>query len=248
MSWPIPSGMLLFRNVRRLIPGGCESATEYRAWKRRCPRSASIDAAATSGRRSPKLARVEAALIVADGALSARRLAQSASLLDSGEARQLVDELNAAYDACGSAFRVERVGSGFQMLTLPAFARWLDKIHQRQERLKLSASSLETLTIVAYRQPITRADIEAVRGVQSSEVLKQLMERGLVKVVGEDDSLGRPYLYGTTRAFLESYGLRNLNDLPDAGRLRVNREPVAVVEPENAADSEASEESDTEAA
>jgi segregation and condensation protein B len=231
-----------FREVRGLISGSCESATEYRAWKRRCRRSAAIDTAAASGRRSPKLARVEAALIVADGALSARRLAQSASLLDSGEARQLVDELNAAYDACGSAFRVERVGSGFQMLTLPAYARWLDKIHQRQERLKLSASSLETLTIIAYRQPITRADIEAVRGVQSSEVLKQLMERGLVKVVGEDDSLGRPYLYGTTRAFLESYGLRNLNDLPDAGLLRVNREPVAAAaeESESAADSEES--------
>jgi segregation and condensation protein B len=158
--------------------------------------------------------------MVADGALSARRIAQAAALLDSGESRQVVEELNALYDASASAFRIERVGSGYQMLTRPVFARWLDRVHQRQARLKLSPPALETLTIIAYRQPITRADIEGIRGVQSAEILKQLMERGLVRIVGEDDSLGRPYLYGTTRQFLESYGLRSLDDLPQADRLR----------------------------
>lgn len=80
---------------------------------------------------------------------------------------------------------------------------------------------METLTIVAYRQPITRADIEAIRGVQCSEILKLLMERGLVKIGGEDDSLGRPYLYITTRMFLELFGLRTLDDLPSAAELRL---------------------------
>ena len=79
---------------------------------------------------------------------------------------------------------------------------------------------LETLAIVAYRQPLTRADLEAVRGVQSAEMLKQLMERELVRIAGEDDSLGRPFLYETTRKFLELYGLQTLDDLPLAERLR----------------------------
>ena len=90
----------------------------------------------------------------------------------------------------------------------------------------LSPPMLETLTIVGYRQPITRADIEAIRGVQSAEMLRQLMERGLVKIGGEDDSLGRPYLYITTRRFLELFGIHSLRDLPMADRLRrLNSDP-----------------------
>jgi segregation and condensation protein B len=173
-----------------------------------------------AGRRSAKAARVEAVLLVADGAVSTRRLAQWATLADSAEARALIEELNADYDRNGSAFRIERVATGYQMLTRPAFAFWLNKLHQRQAELKLSPPAQETLTIVAYRQPITRADIEAIRGVQSAEMLKQLMERGLVRIGGEDDSLGRPYLYETTRKFLEMFGLRSLDDLPMGDRLR----------------------------
>ena len=85
---------------------------------------------------------------------------------------------------------------------------------------------LETLTIVAYQQPVTRADVESVRGVASAEMLKQLMERGLVRIAGHDDSLGRPYLYGTTRVFLEMYGLKTLDDMPNAAALR-RKKPVA---------------------
>jgi segregation and condensation protein B len=183
-------------------------------------------------RRTPRMARLEAALIVADGALSARRLMQHARLANIGEVHLLVDQLNVAYDQSRTAFRIERVATGYQMLTRPKFAVWLDRLHQRQARLKLSAPMMETLSIVAYRQPIGRADIEAVRGVQSAEILKQLMERGLVRIVGEDDSLGRPYLYGTTRLFLESYGLRNLDDLPLAERLRRKPAVEAAVEDE----------------
>jgi segregation and condensation protein B len=209
------------------LPGdrGCSSAPpsiESARW--RISHGGSTPEAVTESdvatRRTPRQARVETALLVADGALSARRIAQCAALLDAGEAKQVVEELNAAYDQGGSAFRIERVGAGYQMLTRPVFARWLDRVHHRQERLKLSSPALETLTVVAYRQPITRADIEAVRGVAASEMLKQLMERGLVRIVGEDDSLGRPYLYGTTRQFLEAYGLRSLEDLPLSENLR----------------------------
>jgi segregation and condensation protein B len=171
-------------------------------------------------RRTAKMARLEAALLVADGALSTRKLAQFATLADAAETRTLIDRLNAAYDAGHTAFRIERVATGYQLLTRPHLVFWLDKLHHRQAALKLSSPALETLTIVAYHCPITRADVEAVRGVQCSEMLKQLMERGLVRICGEDDSLGRPYLYETTRKFLELFGLRNLDDLPMADRLR----------------------------
>jgi segregation and condensation protein B len=172
-------------------------------------------------RRSNKMARLEAALLVAEHALSVRKLLQHAKLADLAEVRTLVEQLNLAYDRSRTAFRIEQVATGYQLLTRPKFAPWLDKLHHRQARLKLSAPMMETLSIVAYRQPITRADVEAVRGVQTSEMLKQLMERGLIKIVGEDDSLGRPYLYGTTRLFLESFGLQSLNDMPLADKLRL---------------------------
>lgn len=176
--------------------------------------------AAGNLRRSTKMARLEAALLVTDAPLSPRRLAQVAILADATEARTLINRLNSAYEAVGAPFRVERVAAGYRILTLPHFAFWLGKLHHREAELKLSPPAMETLTVVAYRQPITRADIEAIRGVQCSEMIKQLMERGLLRIGGEDDSLGRPFLYETTRRFLEVFGLRDLEDLPLADRLR----------------------------
>lgn len=173
-----------------------------------------------SCRRSPKLARLEAVLLVTDTALSPRRLAQLATLADPTETRTLVQRLNAMYEQSGAPFRVERVAAGYRMFTLPVFALWLGKLHHREAELKLSPTSMETLTIIAYRQPITRADIEAARGVQCSEVLKQLMDRGLVRIAGTDDSLGHPFLYETTRQFLELFGLRDVEELPLAEKLR----------------------------
>ena len=173
-----------------------------------------------AGIRTPKMARVEAVLLVADGALSSRKLAQFALLADPTEARTLVRQLNEIYDRQSSSFRIEQVAAGYQLLTRPTFAHWLGKLHQRQAELKLTPPALETLAIVAYRQPIIRAEIEAIRGVSCIEMLKQLMDRGLVKIGGADDSLGRPHLYETTRTFLEVFGLKNLEDLPLALRLR----------------------------
>jgi len=164
--------------------------------------------------RSGKQARLEAVLLVAGGALSTRRLAHLATLADATEASTLIDQLNDAYRRSRSAFSIERVAAGYQLLSRPQFAFWLDTLHNRPATLKLSTPMMETLTIVAYQQPIVRADIESIRGVQCSEILKQLMEQRLVKVGGEDDSLGRPYLYITTRKFLETFGLRDLSDLP----------------------------------
>lgn len=174
----------------------------------------------SADRRTPKMARLEAVLFVAEGALTTRKLAQLATLADASEARGLIERLNAGYDRTGSAFRIERVASGYRLLTRPEFAFWLNKLYRRRAELKLSPPALETLTVVAYRQPITRADVEAIRGVQCTEILKQLMDRGLIRIGGQDDSLGRPYLYETTRTFLETFGLRSLDDLPMADTLR----------------------------
>lgn len=163
---------------------------------------------------------MEAVLLAADGPLTPRRIAQHAMLPDAADVKRAIAWLNEAYDRDGTAFRIERVAAGFRLLTRPEVAPWLDRLHRRSDRLKLSPPAMETLTIVAYRQPCTRADVEAVRGVQSAEMLKYLMERGLVRIAGEHDSLGRPYLYETTKQFLELFGLRTLADLPRAAELR----------------------------
>lgn len=192
-------------------------------------------------RRSRKLARLEAVLLVADGALSFRKLAQFATLADAAEARQLVQELNEMLDRGGAAFRIEKVATGVRMMTRPQFSLWLDRLHNRQAKAKLSPPMLETLSIVAYRQPVTRADIEKIRGVQASEMLRQLMERGLVRITGEDDSLGRPFLYGTTRMFLEEYGFGSLDDLPMADTLRRRDEQAEVAATEEEVEEESSQ-------
>lgn len=177
------------------------------------------------------MARLEAVLLVADTALTARKLVQLATLADVSEARMLLQRLNQAYDQAGCPFRIERVASGYRLLTRPEYAPWLGKLHQRQAELKLSPPALETLTILAYRQPLTRADLEAIRGVQCVDVLKMLMDRGLVRIAGEDQTLGRPFLYETTRKFLELFGLRSLDDLPHAPSLRRHRTVPQTSEP-----------------
>lgn len=177
--------------------------------------------ATSFGRRSPKLARLEAALFAADGPLNTRRLAQVASLADGTEARTLIRQLNELYDTGGTAFRVEHIAGGYQLFTRPEFDPWLSRRHRRPTHVQLSGPALETLTIVAYRQPVLRADVEAIRGVQCDEMLRQLLDKGLVRIAGRDRSLGRPILYGTTRKFLEVFGLRSLEDLPMAEQLRV---------------------------
>ncbi|MGC1276505.1 MAG: SMC-Scp complex subunit ScpB [Planctomycetaceae bacterium] len=169
--------------------------------------------------RPAAAARVEAVLVVADGPLTPRRIAQHAMLPDAADAKRAIDWLNAAYDHDGTAFRIERIAAGYRLLTRPELSPWLDRLHRRTDHLRLSPPALETLTIVAYRQPCTRADVEAIRGVQSAEMLKYLMDRNLVRIAGEHDSLGRPYLYETTKRFLELFGLRTLADLPRAAEL-----------------------------
>lgn len=169
---------------------------------------------AASGVRDERLARLEAVLFLAREPVSSRKLAQITSLADGTEARTLVRVLNSYYEQQASAFRIEEVAGGFQLFARPQFGSWLRRLFQSPVEVRLSAPALETLAVVAYRQPVLRADVEAIRGVQSGEILRQLMERDLVKIVGRSPELGRPFLYGVTKRFLRIFGLRHLEDLP----------------------------------
>jgi segregation and condensation protein B len=171
--------------------------------------------------RDGKLSRLEAVLLMADEPLAARKLAEVAGLSDAAEARAQVERLRLLYDADGSAFQVEEIAGGYQLLSRAAFHPWLTRLKRTGHELKLSPSVLETLAVVAYRQPITRADMEKVRGVACGDAVRQLMEKGLVRVAGKHDSLGRPQLYGTTKKFLQAFALNALADLPEVESLQV---------------------------
>jgi segregation and condensation protein B len=164
--------------------------------------------------RSDDLARLEAALFLAREPLTTRRLAKLARLPDGTRARALLRELRGFQEAAGSAIRVEQIAGGFQLLSRGAFGPWIRRLHDHPAGGRLSQAGLETLAIVAYRQPVTRGEIEAIRGVGSEEMLRQLLERDLVAVGGRADDLGRPNVYVTTRRFLEVFGLPRLEDLP----------------------------------
>ena len=167
-----------------------------------------------------KTKRVEAVLFLAREPLNSRKLSQYADLVDGTEARTIVKRLNSHYDEHCSAFRVEQVAGGFQLLTRPQFANWLRRFEHTPRETRLSAPAMETLAVVTYRQPVLRADIEAIRGVNCGEILRQLMERDLVRISGRSEELGRPYLYATTKLFLQTFGLENLDKLPRADVLR----------------------------
>jgi segregation and condensation protein B len=174
--------------------------------------------------RDRPLALVEAALLLADEPLTVRRLAGLSGLTDAAETKRLIERLQQLYDAGGSAFQVEELAGGYQLLTRPEFHPWLARLRRNAPETQLSTAARETLAIVAYRQPVTRADIEVIRGVGTTDVLKQLMEKGLVRHAGHDDSLGRPALYETTKKFLQLFGLGSLRDLPPAEGLSPARE------------------------
>lgn len=170
--------------------------------------------------REPLIALVEAALLAADEPLTVKRLAAACGQADGSEARRIIKKLQALYDRDGTAFQVQELAGGFQLLTRPEFHPWLARLRRTGNDLRLSGAMRETLAIIAYRQPIMRADVEKVRGVHTGEVLGQLMEKGLVRVAGRDASLGRPMLYGTTKKFLQVFGLRSLKDLPHVEQLK----------------------------
>ncbi|MEM7810172.1 MAG: SMC-Scp complex subunit ScpB [Planctomycetota bacterium] len=175
---------------------------------------------ATTADHDGPLARVEAALLVARKPLTAKKLADAALLPDAKTARAVVDRLSARLAASGSAFRVASRANGYRLQTDPELALYLDRVFAREARPSLGTAAAEVLAVIAYRQPITRAGVEGFRGTRCVDPIKQLLAEGLITVVGEEETLGRPYLYGTTAAFLDTHGLTSLDELPGAEELR----------------------------
>jgi len=157
---------------------------------------------------------LEALLFASDVPLEAERIREVLDLADVAEARGLVEELRARLDATGGALWVAEAGGGFRMVTRPAMAPWLVRLAKTRTRARLSRPALETLAIIAYRQPVSRPEVDAVRGVNSEGVLDSLLERRLLRIAGRKEAPGRPFLYETTREFLVAFGLRDLGDLP----------------------------------
>jgi segregation and condensation protein B len=157
---------------------------------------------------------VEAVLFVCDDPISIARLHDLIPEAKPADLREAIAGLRADYDSQGRAFSVEEIADGVQLLTRPAHADIIARLKKAKAEKKLSGAALEVLAIVAYKQPVKRADVEAIRGVQSGEILRALMERRLVRIAGREDVPGAPVQYGTTKEFLEAFGLRALEDLP----------------------------------
>jgi segregation and condensation protein B len=162
---------------------------------------------------------VEAVLFASDESLTEARLADIVGV-PARQIRQLITNLNEKYQANKNVFRIEKIAGGYQMLTLSPYNGWLEKLVRVRDDSKLSAAALETLAIIAYKQPVIRADIEAIRGVAAGEIIRSLIYKGLVKIVGRAEVLGRPMLYGTTKKFLQTFGLDSLKDLPKVEELK----------------------------
>ncbi|HMB68318.1 MAG TPA: SMC-Scp complex subunit ScpB [bacterium] len=158
--------------------------------------------------------RIEALLFSSEIPLPARRLADLAAAAK-GEILSAIDRLNVFYGESGRAFRIAEIAGGYQMVTVPAFAEVLAQLHKEKIPTRLSRAALETLAIIAFKQPVTRAEIDRIRGVSASDgVLRHLIERKTVRIAGRADAPGRPLLYGTTSEFLAYFGLANVADLP----------------------------------
>ncbi|MBC8470552.1 MAG: SMC-Scp complex subunit ScpB [Planctomycetes bacterium] len=162
---------------------------------------------------------VEAVLFASDESLTDNRLAKIVET-SIKQVRKCIKSLNEKYQANNNAFRIEQIAGGYQMLTLNTYNYWLKKLLRARSDSKLSPAALETLAIIAYKQPVIRADIEVIRGVAAGEVLRTLCYKGLIKIVGRAEILGRPMLYGTTKKFLEVFGLNALKDLPKIEELK----------------------------
>ena len=173
---------------------------------------------------------VEALLFASEAPVEAERIQEVLDLPSAGQARELVHLLGERLGGQGRALQIIEVGGGYRLVTRPEVAPWLVKLARSRTRSRLSRSALETLAIVAYRQPASRPDIDAVRGVNSEAVLDNLLDRRMVRIAGRKDSPGRPFLYETTRDFLVAFGLRDLADLPKVeGDLVIPEAPADAV-------------------
>jgi segregation and condensation protein B len=185
-----------------------------------------IEALLFSARKPLSIREISSAIRAAE-ADSTNETPNEFARVKEAEVAAALEQLKVEYIQQNRAFQVVEKSEGWQLATDPAFAKWVRQLFPAPKPARLSAPALETLAIIAYRQPITRADVEAVRGVNIDGVLQTLMERGLVKIAGRAEIPGRPLLYETTQFFLDHFGLRNLNELPNAEELRSRILPSA---------------------
>ena len=166
---------------------------------------------------------IEALLFATDEPLMLKQVVEIFSMLEENERPRKVNEdivlggiedLNREYEQTGRVFRIVKIAGGYQFATLPVFAPWLGKMVRERSKRKLSVSALESLAVIAYKQPVTKPEIEAIRGVNADYVMHTLLERNLITIVGRAATPGRPLLYGTTKDFLKHFGLNDLSELP----------------------------------
>ena len=172
---------------------------------------------------------VEAVLHASDAPLKAEEIARADESLDEDRVQEAIEDLRTHYDEAERAYQIQELGEGYQILTRPEFAPYLERFDTVPRPSRLSGPALETLAIIAYRQPIGRVEVEFIRGVQAAGVIRTLQDRDLIGVVGRAEGLGRPLLYGTTVRFLEHFGFMTLDDLPrpeDLPILLRDREPL----------------------
>ena len=157
---------------------------------------------------------VEALLFASDVPLEPERIREVLDLENGAAARELAAELMARYEAEPRGLSIVEVGGGYRMVTRPELAPWLVRLARARSRVRLSRPALESLAIIAYKQPVSKPELDAVRGVNSDAVIENLLERRLIRIAGRKEAPGRPFLYETTREFMVAFGLRDLSDLP----------------------------------
>lgn len=176
---------------------------------------------------------VEALLFVSEKPISLNQFKEilGSNDIEENTVKPVIEELKAEYLKDKRAFSIIEIAGGFQLATDSEFAPWIKKLFQRAREEHLSRPSLETLAIVAYKQPVSRVDIEHIRGVDTGGVLKTLLEKGLIKILGRKDTPGRPIIYGTTKEFLQYFGLNNISQLPKMEEV-AQGEPQSVAQPD----------------
>jgi segregation and condensation protein B len=177
-----------------------------------------MNASQQTPKRDVRMRALEAVLFVADEPMPSTSLAQAIDA-DRGTVDRLLEEMAADYERSGSGLALRKIAGGWRLYTHPDTAQVVERFVLASRHSRLTKAALETLAIVAYKQPVTRHQVSAIRGVNTEGVLKALVERGLLSEVGHDEGPGRPILYGTTSEFLERLGLDSVADLPSLARL-----------------------------
>src|SRR3989338_7607357 len=173
---------------------------------------------------------IEAMLFVSDKSLFLSEIKSVLEEPDANEIKDVIAELASEFETQGRALRIKEIAGGYQIVTDPVFAPWLKRLYKTAGSDRLSGPSLETLAIIAYKQPASKPEIEAIRGVNVDGVLKTLVEKNLVKIMGRRETVGRPIIYGTTQEFLQYFGLNSLEELPKLEELNITEADIELPE------------------